>query len=308
MKLRELLLQHDVAIGTDNAFQQRARLLQALWRVAHGLPAGVRSSGTPLGSRLPLILAKEKLSNFFTDNIRRAVLDCVAAKQAGSGQLIDEDRLYANLLSSQPLCFNLFGELQADLDLATRVLQELWPARVKAVTAVRFEHSPGRGDVAYTADRSAFDVFIEHSLPSGGNGFIGFEVKYHENLKVSAASFRPRYEEIAQAMACFSEPHLSLLRLAPLEQIWRDHLLAGAMLGSGAWKSGLYVFMSPNDNVHCSRATTLYAECLTSRETFDALTLERFVDAADRHASGEWVAELRERYLDWAKIDDLLSA
>lgn len=150
MKLRELLERHEVAVGTDNAFQQRARLLQALWREARGLPAGVRRPGAPLGSRLPLLLAKEELSNFLTDNIRRAVRDRVATKQAGSGQLIDEDRLYADLLSSQPLCFNLFGELHADLELATRVFSEPWPLRVETVTAVRFEHSPGRGDAAHT--------------------------------------------------------------------------------------------------------------------------------------------------------------
>jgi len=307
MKLREVLDEHDVAVDTDNAFQQRARLLQALWREARGLPPGARSTGAPLGSRLPLLLAKEQLSNFFTDNIRHAVRECMAAKQAGSGQLIDEDRLYANLLSSQPLCFNMFGELQADLGLATRVCAELWPARVADVTAVRFEHSPGRGDVAYTADRSAFDVFIEHTLPSGGTGFVGIEVKYHENLKVGAAEFRPRYEEVARQMGCFGEQHLPSLRRPPLEQIWRDHLLAGAMLASGVWKSGLYVFMYPEGNVHCSRAATAYAECLTTHESFETLTLDRFVQVAEHHVRDAWVTDLRDRYLGWGKIDSLVA-
>jgi len=307
MKLREVLDKHDVAVGTDNAFQQRARLLQALWREARGLSPGVRSTGARLGSRLPLLLAKEELSNFFTDNIRHAVRECMAAKLAGSGQLIDEDRLYANLLSSQPLCFNMFGELQADLGLATRICAELWPARVADVTAIRFEHSPGRGDVAYTADRSAFDVFIEHTLPTGGAGFIGIEVKYHENLKVGAAEFRPRYEEVARNMGCFAEQQLPSLRRPPLEQIWRDHLLAGAMLASGRWKSGLYVFLYPDGNVHCSRAATAYAECLTDRGTFDTLSLERFIEVTGRHTNEAWIADVRDRYVGWEKVDVLLN-
>jgi hypothetical protein len=33
-------------------------------------------------------------------------------------QLIQQQRLWADLLSSQPMCFNLFGELAADLELA----------------------------------------------------------------------------------------------------------------------------------------------------------------------------------------------
>ena len=185
----------------------------------------------------------------------------------------------------RPASARLIGELQADLDLATRVLAELWPGRVEDVIAVRFEHSPGRGDVAYTADRSAFDVFVEHTLPSGDSGFIGIEVKYHENLKVGAAEFRPRYDEVAKDMGCFGEQHFPLLRRPPLEQIWRDHLLAGAMLASGVWKSGFYVFLYPEGNAHCARAAATYFECLTGRESFDALTLERFVEVVQPHVT-----------------------
>ena len=152
MKLEELLQKYAVAVATDNAFQRRARLLQAMWRESRGLPIGARGS-VPLGSRLPLASAATDGSNFLTANIRRSVRECVEAKAAGSGQLIEEERLYANLLSSQPLCFNLFGELQADLRLASLVFASLWPERVQAVTAIRFEHSPVRSDITYTGDR-----------------------------------------------------------------------------------------------------------------------------------------------------------
>ena len=307
MRMEDLLEEHAVAVGGDNVFQQRARLLQALWREARHLPLGAKGSGEPLGSRLPLPFAKDTLSNFLTENIRMAVRREVGAIRAGSGQLVEEERLYANLLSSQPLCFNMFGELQADLELATRVLGDLWPARVQAVTAVRFEYSPGRGDPVYTGDHSAFDVFIEHTVPSGGVGFVGLEVKYHENLQLKAAAFKSRYDQVARAMACFAEEQLGSLRAAPLEQIWRDHVLAGAMLASGAWTCGSYVFLYPAANVHCASAATKYLDCLTSSSTFEALTLERFVDVLERHTSAAWVRELRGRYLGWEKIDALLA-
>lgn len=104
------------------------------------------------------MFAKAELANFLTPNIRRSVRDCIEAKAAGSGQLVDEDRLYANLLSSQPLCFNLFGELQSDLELASAVCTGLRPDRVQAVTNIRFEHSPGRSDVACTVKRPGSDL------------------------------------------------------------------------------------------------------------------------------------------------------
>ena len=307
MKLDELLEKFLVNVDTDNPFQRRARLLQSMWRDVKGLPAGERRARVPLGSRLPLALAKAELANFLTANIRRAVRECVEAKAGGSGQLVDEDRLYANLLSSQPLCFNLFGELQADLALASHVCSGLWPERVKAVTAVRFEHSPGRGDLAFTGDRSAFDVFIEHTLPHGdGRGFIGIEVKYHENLKVAAAEQRPRYDEVARAMGCFVEEKLPALRVPPLEQIWRDHLLAGSMLATRDWSAGLYVFLYPEGNTHCARAVAAYRDCLTTSDTFETLTLEQVIGALAQHTNATWVSELRDRYLAWDKIDALL--
>jgi hypothetical protein len=80
------------------------------------------------------------------------------------------------------------------------VLRELFPSRIGEVTAVRFEHSPGRGDPRYTGDRSAFDVFVEHATPSGARGFVGIEVKYHEGLTEAASSHKPRYDALADAM------------------------------------------------------------------------------------------------------------
>lgn len=308
MKLEQLLDRYAAAVSTDNAFQRRARLLQSLWREDRQLPIGERRPGVPLGSRLPLPFAQKTLANFLTDNIRGSVRECIDKKAAGSGQLVEETRLYANLLSSQPLCFNLFGELHADLRLASLVCGEVWPDRVQAVTAIRFEHSPGRGAAAFTGDRSAFDVFIEHTIPkSGGRGFIGVEVKYHENLKVAPAAFRPRYDELAATMGCFSAAHLPVLRQAPLEQIWRDHLLAGSMLATNEWAAGLYVFLHPQDNPHCARVAETYARCLTEGDTFEAVTLERFIEATRRHTNADWMAELHRRYLGWERIDELLS-
>ncbi|QDG52136.1 hypothetical protein FIV42_15710 [Persicimonas caeni] len=41
-----------------------------------------------------------------------------------------QPRIFNNLLSSQPLCFNLFGELQQNLELATEVFRTLAEGRM----------------------------------------------------------------------------------------------------------------------------------------------------------------------------------
>ena len=299
----EVLVKHHVLVSADNDFQRRARLLQALWREERGLPLGERRTGVPLGSRLPKEYAKETGANLMTPAALAAARREVAAMRAGSGQKIDEDRLWANLLSSQPLAFNLFGELSADLELATRVLRRFWPERLREVTHVGFEYSPRRGNAAYTADRTAFDVYVEHTTPGGGRAFIGIEVKYHEALTDAPAEHRPRYDEVTRAMGCFKPDLVAGLRRKPVEQIWRDHMLAGSMLlASSQWETGLYVFLYPQDNEPCRGAVQLYRDHLSDSRTFDSVTLERVVQTIEAEIDAVWIRELRARYTGWARL------
>lgn len=302
-----VLREHHVLVSTDNPFQQRARLLQALWREERALPIGERRPGVPLGSRLAKEYAKESGANLMTPAAISAARREVAATHAGSGQKIDEDRLWANLLSSQPLAFNLFAELGEDLALATRVFLRLWPLRIGEVTKVGFEYSPGRGSEKYTADRTAFDVYVEHTTPAGGRGFIGIEVKYHEALTDEPARHRPRYDEVTRAMGCFKPDLVAGLRRKPVEQIWRDHMLAGSMLlQPSRWEAGLYVFLYPEDNEPCRAAVQLYREYLSDDRTFDSVSLEHVTDAIEVEMDAPWIAQVRDRYLGWQKITGLL--
>jgi hypothetical protein len=298
-----LLLAHHVLVRADNTFQRRARLLQALWREARGLPIGERRPGVPLGSRLPRDSARESGANLMTPAARDAARREVAAMHAGSGQKIDEDRLWANLLSSQPLAFSLFADLARDLDLATRVLRRVWPERVAGVTGIKFEYSPGRGLAKYTHDRTAFDVYVEHTTAHGGRGFIGIEVKYHEALTDAPAAHRSRYDAVTEAMGCFEPELVKALRAKPLEQLWRDHMLAGSMLleTSAGWETGLYAFLHPKDNEPCRRAAQAYRDHLSDASSFDAVTLETLVAALEAEGA-PWVSELRDRYLGWSRI------
>jgi hypothetical protein len=299
-----LLARHHVLVSADNDFQRRARLLQALWREEKGLPMGERRPGVPLGSRLPKELAKESGVNFMTPAALSAARREVAEMRRGSGQKIDEDRLWANLLSSQPLAFSLFADMGVDLALATRVFQRLWPERVAEVTKVGFEYSPGRSDPKYTDDKTAFDAYVEHTTPRGGTGFIGIEVKYHEALTDEPAADRRRYHELTRAMRCFKPELVAGLQKKPIEQIWRDHMLAGSMLlASPAWETGLYVFLYPEDNEPCRAAVQLYREYLSDARTFDSLTIEKLLEAVEGETTATWVRDIRDRYLGWEKID-----
>ena len=231
-------IKYKVDYPNDTAYSAYARLLQSKWRQRKGFPEGkvperksLRAKVTfPVGSYLEEKFARETKANFLTDNIKILVSQEIEnAKKTGA--LISEPRIWTNLLSSQPLCFNLFGELFFDLNLATVFFQNLFPERIDKVMAIRFEYSPGRGDFKYTGDRSAFDVFVEYKK-GDIRGFIGIEVKYAESLKEESNDMakkyfeeneerKKRYVTLTNESGVFKPDSVDFLRMPPLSQICR---------------------------------------------------------------------------------------
>ena len=99
------------------------------------------ASARLVGSRLPLEYAQATGANFVTSG----ALDAARARTSfvEPHQSFDHQRLWADLLSSPALAFNLFGDLAGDLDLADRAVHALWPDVPGIVRDVRFAHSPG---------------------------------------------------------------------------------------------------------------------------------------------------------------------
>jgi len=113
----DLLRSHHAFVKSDNPFQRTVRLRQAMWREKQGYPIGLHRD-QPLGTRLQMPDAKNHLWNYLTDSIRDVVRAEVLGARRGDGKLFGEPRIFNDLLSSQPLCFNLFGELKRNLTLA----------------------------------------------------------------------------------------------------------------------------------------------------------------------------------------------
>jgi hypothetical protein len=282
-------------------FQRRARILQSLWREEHGFVCG-EYRGRLLGSRLAMPWAQEALANFITSGIREVVLGEVCDRNRSAGKLYAKPRIFEDLLNSQPLCFNLFAELRLDLSALSATVNDITDGRFPVVRAIEFEFSPGRGDSQYTSDHSAFDVFLECGTPSGNSGFIGIEVKYHENLLGPASSHKGRYDDVAAAMGCFSPEWSEALRRKPLQQIWRDHLLAGATRMASRYHDGMFAVLFPAQNKHVARALDAYADCLSDTRSFGCWTLEAFVERLRAHSSAEWIGLFEDRYLAFEKI------
>src|SRR5206468_9319064 len=114
-------------------------------------------------------------------------------------------RLWADLLWSPALAFNLFGDLAADLRLADQAVHAWWVDTPGTVTDVRFAHSPGRLDPAYLGNLMAFDVAFVLDLGDGTRGILGVVTGYHDVNRPQPPKPRrlPRYREITETSGVF---------------------------------------------------------------------------------------------------------
>jgi hypothetical protein len=306
MTLRDLAKEYSALEAVDKSdFQRSARILQSMWRAKQGYEIGelkTKNGSRLLGSRLVMPWAQEERANYLSDTIKDVVRDEVMDPVKSKGKLYGKPRIFNDLLSSQPLCFNLFAELQRDLPLATEVMKNLTNGLVGSVTHIDFEWSPGRGDPRLTGDRSAFDVYVSFSSADNKKGFIGIEVKYHENLIGAASPHKDRYDQIADQMGCFKESIRKSLKAQPLQQIWRDHLLAGIHRIADGFEEGFFVFLYPEKNTHCSSAVANYERCLTNTDTFASWTIESVASAIKRCTDDPWIDRFTDRYLAFEKV------
>lgn len=286
------------------AFKRRARLHQALWREARNLPIGAHpvSSTHPknaLGSRFDHSFAFRSWANFLNDDIRQAVEYRLGHPE--KHQMLNRSRLMCDLLSSMPMCFNLFGWLHSNLEAADHAVHQWWPDVPERVSAVRFEWSPGRRICgAFLENRSAFDVAFELAFPDGSHGVVGIETKYHEHCrreKPPAESRLRRYEEVTRNSGVFEPRALDAIAGTHLQQIWLDHLLALSMLQhpNRQWKWVKFVLVHPEKNPSFAKAAAAYAKLLADRSTFEVRTIESLLDNGVLPAEVE--SAFRTRYL-----------
>jgi len=289
----------------DRPFTARIRRHQSWYRAQElAVPCGIgptRKSRNHYGNMLRQEDGTRGM-NFLTDEIHQVALERL---RQGDG-VVEEFRLLNNMLSSQPMCFNLFGPLVHDLDRATRLFRALLGEAVQQVTQVRIEYAPSPAS-EFLDDRTAFDAYVEYLRPDGGRAFVGIETKltepfsqkhydrasYRRWMKSSNTPWRPechgRVDEVQH------------------NQLWRDHLLAIAMRdhANSLYVHGSLALVSHPGDGECQQAVETYRSLLVSGDdTFDHWTLDRLIEAwhgaAVSDAERSWLESFHLRYLDLA--------
>ena len=285
-------------------FRRRLRYHQATWREAKGHPIGSQpivpregKPSRPVGWRLPLDYARGTGATFLTPTALRAANDRTSSIEPH--QSFDHQRLWADLLWSPTLAFNLFGDLAADLALAHRAVHAWWPDVPGTVSDVRFAHSPGRLDPAWLGNLVDFHAAFVLELDDGDRGIVGVVTAYQDvnRRQPPKPSRLPRYREISERSGSFGPGWLDAVNGTELIHIWLDHLLVLSMLQhpGRAWRWGRLVVVHPDGNTDFADACDRYRSLLVDQSTFASSTLEELLDANVLRPGS--VTALRERYL-----------
>jgi hypothetical protein len=216
-------------------------------------------------------------ANFLTPAAYRAFERTREERKGYAAGLVDEDRVVNNLLSSQPLAFNFFGELKVDLDLATQVAR-LWEPRLESVTEVRFEFAPEEN---YTGDHSAFDVaFLGRGRD--GLGLVGLEVKYTDSFSPKEYD-REEYRRLFErSRAGFARPYEEYIR-GRFNQLFRNQLIAESLKlekGYGFVTTGL--FCHPADPQALQVGEEFRDMLIGGEERFKLLTYQGYLESLQR--------------------------
>jgi hypothetical protein len=282
----------------DTPWKARLRRRQSWYREqVLGLPPGDGGRPPrPVASMLPAdAVEADPTLNFLCDPLIETAARARAA--SNDGGIVERHRLYHNLLSSQPLCFNLFAGLAQDPDQLLAVVRDVFGvADVVGVGTPLFEWAPPKAE--HLDSGSAFDCFIPYQTGGGGLGFVGVETKYAEHLADQQRSTRTIYRERTDAPGSgFTAGAADRLDRPATCQLWYNALLAQSLRTTiDKYAEGFIVMLACADDHAALDATDLLrAELDDPDRLVRHATYEAVLAAA---GDAPWADNLRLRYLD----------
>jgi len=262
-----------------DSWTKRNRFHQSWWRTfVLNLPQGEH----PLkkDEKVANTIPNDTNKNFLSENINKAVEETLRERDQQKGKgIIDINRLNNNLLSSQPLAFNFFGEFKLNLDLALIFIKKIIPEITK-VNKVMFEF----GDVTgILTDNSAFDIAMEVQI-NEDKGIIGFECKYTDKFSDKLYGFTTNdkrfeiYKKLFdQSTNHFKDDYLSYVGNKDLNQLFRNELIAQSLKTKDYKFVITGLFCSDNDKYAIETGKIFKSKINDSDKHFIILTFQDFI-------------------------------
>ena len=304
--------------SSDSATVRLHRAHQSRWRETElklpaGAPTSSRTRATTVKSMLPHehdgVSAADAGWNLLSPAAREYARARVPVVKAAHG-VVETDRLWRKMLSSQPLAFSVVGELRAHPRAAVAVLSELTGrqlsdfARVDAggeaygLDGLQAEWAPPRAE--HTGDRSGFDIAAAVRAADGRWVLITVEVKYVDTF--SSAKLNPDdYRDALERVGMNIETAQSLVD-SGASQFLRSVLLTesvrrGGTSGRAPFDEAVAVVLSRDDDATAASVVRLVRRAQAGVPV-QHWGLRRFTDAAARQTDlAAWANRLRARYL-----------
>lgn len=302
----------------DSRFVAKCRQLQSIFRVEigenirpyHGRDGKVHYYGNYIDG------GEVSGANFLTKHAFKHALERIDPSNKKDYETIEPDRLFNNLLSSQPMAFNLFCPLQEMLlespKAATNTIKAALPYySIQKVIAICLEYIP-EDYKDLTGDKSAMDAIIRFIDINNKEGFIAIETKYSENLGTNIASekgnAKMRALETIKKIKCF-QPSIEddiINNNVKLTQIYRNFLLSESY-GMKYQLDSYSIVMAPKDHPTTkNEVDSLSVKLLNAyKHKLKDVSLEEFVGNIIKHCPNKYIPVFKrfyDRYLNFSKL------
>lgn len=263
-------------IPNEHGFKRRMRIHQGWWRafVLNQEP-GPHPNDSSKSVCNTINDGETTQNNFLSRNIVKVVKASLKDHPEQKSGIIEEDRLFNNLLSSQPLCFNFFGELEFDKELALNTMRNMFP-QVTRVNKVLFEYAPEEN---YTNDNSAFDVAIEVESKNQ-RGLIGLECKYTDTFSAKEYD-KTAYQSIYRNSSAFTCDYKEYVK-SDYNQLFRNQLIAEALLQNDEYDFAITGLFCHQDDKAMEIGKQFQAMLKGGKETFQIITYQSFIESIQK--------------------------
>jgi hypothetical protein len=220
--------------------------------------------------------------------------------------------LYANMLRSEHIPFNMFIPLMRNPDFCRVVLSQLTDLPIRSIEDVKIEYAP-KPAIKYLNDRTSFDVYVEYNHEDGAKGILGIEVKYTERSykltkdskeEADIQNLQSRYYSVTENSGLYKPEAIHLLKTDRFRQIWRNQLLGESILleDKDKFEHFTSVTIYPEGNTHFVEVSKEYVDLLARNDRkFVPVTYEQFMEVCEKHCPderyGRWIEYLKNRYI-----------
>lgn len=293
---------------SDNAMTAKYRLLQSKYRtevLKEECGFGPHKNIQKRYGNM-LVNGEETGSNFISDTAFQFAKEKVLQKQHNKSLTIDEFRLFSNMLSSMPMCFNLFSDLRAllkeDPEEASRIAKALFEEIpwIDQLVEVDVEFIPVP-ITNYTNDKSAFDAMLIVQDQDGQKGLISIETKYTDILGGNVAKDSATKNALVEQGGFFDDSLKSELREKGYKQIHRNFLLTYAYAVKQGFTHFANVVVSPEeDKLSVAEIDEQQVHMTQYQDRIFKIPLEAIVERGASCGNLEYVDVMhrfRDRYL-----------